>query len=148
MAAVAKITVPHPATRPTRPMIERGLKQHISAFMSGRIELALPCYKLPLPVFIEDKMVVIETERSFIEMISAYRHYVLKDGLQTVRGDLFGYKDNGDHLLVDTRFTFEYLDGRTNHADSTRYIRMNGGRLVVEMVENKSFPHHGTLAPE
>lgn len=93
-------------------------------------------------------MVVIETERSFVEMISAYRHYVLKDGLQGVRGELLGYHDNGDHLLLDTRFTFEYLDGRTNHADSTRYIRMNGERLVVEMVENRTFPHHGTVAPE
>ncbi len=148
MSATADICAPRPATRPKRSDFERALKLHTSAFLSGRIGLVLPCYKLPLPVFIEDKMVVIETERHFVEMVRAYRHYVLKDGLQTVRGEFLGDKDNGDHLLIDTRFTFEYLDGRTTLADSTRYVRMNGDRMIVEMVENTTFPHHGTLAPE
>ena len=148
MAAVARITAPSPATRPIRPMIERGIRLHVAAFMTGRISLALQCYKLPLPVFVGKKMVVIESERHFVEMIRAYRHYVLKDGLTGVRGEMLEITDNDDHLLVSTRFTFDYLNGRSNSADSTRYVRQDGGRLIVEMVENKTFPHHGTLAPE
>ena len=147
MAAVAR-QAPHPAKRPDRSDIERGLKLHTSAFMSGRIELALRCYKLPFPVFIEDKVMVVQSERHFIEIGRAYRHYVLKDGLKTVHGELLDIEDNDDHLLIATRFTFEYFDGRTNHSDSTRYIRMNDGQMVVEMVEINSFPHHGTVASE
>ena len=148
MTEIARITAPFPVTRPIQPMVERGIRMHVSAFMSGRVSAALQCYKLPLPVFVDDKMVVIESERHFIEMIKAYRHYVLKDGLTGVRGELLGITENEDHLLVSTRFTFDYLNGRSNSTDSVRYVRQNGGRLIVEMVENKSFPHHGTLAPE
>lgn len=148
MAVISDISPPRPKTRPARVIWDRALKLHTSAFMSGRIELALPCYRLPLPVFIEDRMVVIQTEQHFVEMIGGYRHYVLKNGLTRVRGELLSESDEGGHMLVDTRFTFDYFDGRSNSADSTRYIRMNGDRPVVEMLEIKTFPHRGTLAPE
>lgn len=148
MPVCADIDRPGPVAVSSRPLWDEALKLHISAFLEDRLDRLLPFYQFPLPYFIEGRMVVVETGQKLVELASGYRHFIMKDGLSGVRGEVLSETDEGDHLLVSTRFTFDYFDGRSQNADSTRYIRKQGGRMIVEMVENKSFPHIGALAPE
>ena len=142
MSSVSDIVMLRKETRPMRSPAERAVKLHAAGFQSGRVEMLAKCYDLPLPVYMNDEVFVIESEQKFIELISGYRYFVMKDGLAKVHGELIDEFDDGDHMLITTRFTFEYADGRKNEAVSTRYARKSGNRLIVEMVDNETFPHH------
>ena len=121
---------------------ERAVKLHAAGFQSGRVAMLAKCYDLPLPVYMGDEVFVIESERKFIELISGYRYFVMKDALVKVIGELIDEFDDGKNMLITTRFTFEYSDGRKEEAVSTRYARKSGDRLIVQMVENETYPHH------